>query len=149
MPVFGILLKKTIVARFARTFGTLIQSGVPHLEALSIVKASIRNLILEEGVDNIMSSIREGEGIARPMGETGIFDDLIVNMVDVGEQTGELDRMLVKIADRYEVEVDRTVDVVIKSLELVLILFLAVFVGFIVFALIAPMVKMMQNLTSR
>lgn len=149
IPLFGQLIRKTIVARFARTFGTLIESGVPHLEALEIVKASVRNLVLEEAVDRILVSIREGEGIARPMGESGIFDDLIVNMVDVGEQTGELDRMLTRIADRYEIEVDRAVEVVFKVIEPLLIIVLAVFVGFIVFALLAPMLKLMQTMGQR
>ncbi len=149
LPLFGSLIRKTIVARFARTFGTLIESGVPHLEALEIVKASVRNLVLEDAVDSILASIREGEGIAAPMGASGIFDDLIVNMVDVGEQTGELDRMLTRIADRYEVEVDRAVEVVFKALEPIIIIVLAVFVGIIVFALLAPMLKLMQTMGSR
>ncbi|MFQ5503959.1 MAG: type II secretion system F family protein [Planctomycetota bacterium] len=148
-PLFGALIRKTIVSRFARTFGTLIESGVPHLEALDIVKASVRNVLLEEAVDKILVSIREGEGIARPMGESGIFDDLIVNMVDVGEQAGELDRMLIRIADRYEVEVDRSVDLVFKALEPILIVVLALFVGFVVFALLAPMMQLMQQMGPR
>jgi len=146
MPLFGQLIKKTIVARFARTFGTLIESGVPHLEALDIVKASIHNVLLAEAVDKILASIREGEGLARPMGESGIFDDLIVNMVDVGEQAGELDRMLIRIADRYEIEVDRSIELVFKAIEPILIVVLALFVAFIVFALLAPMMKLMQGL---
>lgn len=146
VPLLGQLIEKTIVARFARTFGTLIESGVPHLEALDIVKASIRNVLLAEAVDRILASIREGEGIARPMGESGIFDDLIVNMVDVGEQAGELDRMLIRIADRYEIEVDRSIEFVFKAIEPILIVVLAVFVAFIVFALLAPMIKLMQKM---
>lgn len=149
VPLFGPLTKKTIVARFARTFGTLVESGVAHLEALEIVKASVRNLVLEESIDKILASIREGEGLAQPMSESPIFDDLIVNMVDVGEQTGELDRMLLRIADRYEIEVDRTIDSVFKILEPVLIVFLAVFVGFIIYALLAPMLKLMQTMGQR
>lgn len=146
LPLFGQLIRKTIVARFSRTFGTLVESGVPHLEALEIVRASVRNLVLEDAIEGILHSIREGEGIARPMGESGIFDDLIINMVDVGEQTGELDRMLIRIADRYEIEVDRTVDVVFKVIEPILIVALAIFVGFIVIALLAPMLKLMQKM---
>lgn len=149
VPLFGPLIKKTIVARFARTFGTLVESGVPHLEALEIVKASVRNLVLEDSIERILASIREGEGLAPPMQESIIFDDLIVNMVDVGEQTGELDRMLLRIADRYEIEVDRTIDSVFKILEPLLIVFLAVFVGFIIYALLAPMLKLMQTMGQR
>jgi type IV pilus assembly protein PilC len=146
MPLFGPLLHKNLVARFARTFGTLIQSGVPHLEALDILHASSTNVHMQKAVMAVHDSIREGSGIAAPMGESKMFDDIVVNMVDVGEQTGELDRMLVKIADRYEVEVDRTVDTTFKIIEPILLVVMAVVVGFIVFALFAPLLKMMQSL---
>ena len=146
LPLFGVLIKKTMVARFTRTFGTLISSGVPHIEALQIVRASIKNMVLDQAVDGILVSIREGEGIAVPMGKSGIFDDMIVNMVDVGEQTGELDRMLSRIADRYEIEVDRTIDVVFKLIEPIILVFLAVVVGYIVFALLSPMLKLMETI---
>jgi type IV pilus assembly protein PilC len=146
IPIFGSLLGKSLVARFSRTFGTLIQSGVPHLEALEIVEGSVANVRLVSAVQRIRASIREGAGIAAPMGESGMFDDVVVNMVDVGEQTGELDRMLTKIADRYEQEVDRTVDVTFKIIEPILLLVLAVLVGFIVFALFSPLLKLMDSL---
>jgi type IV pilus assembly protein PilC len=147
MPLFGKLVHKSLVARFARTFGTLIQSGVPHLEALDILKASSTNVHMYNAVDGVHASIREGAGIAVPMGESHMFDDIVVNMVDVGEQTGELDRMLVKIADRYEIEVDRTVDTTFKVIEPVMLVALALIVGFIVFALFTPLLKMMQTLS--
>lgn len=146
MPVFGRLVNKGLVARFARTFGTLIQSGVPHLEALDIIEASVANVHMQHAVHEVHVSIREGAGIATPMGESGIFDDIVVNMVDVGEQTGELDRMLVKIADRYEIEVDRTVDTTFRMIEPILLVVMAVVVGFIVFALFTPLLTLMQNL---
>jgi type IV pilus assembly protein PilC len=114
IPVFGKLVHKSLVARFARTFGTLIQSGVPHLEALDILQASTNNVHMRAAVAGVQGSIREGAGFAVPMGESGMFDDIVVNMVDVGEQTGELDRMLGKVADRYEVEVDRTIETTFK-----------------------------------
>src|SRR5262245_49308533 len=145
MPLFGNLMHKSLVARFARTFGTLIQSGVPHLEALEILKSSSTNVHMYNAVDGVHASIREGAGIAVPMGESRMFDDIVVNMVDVGEQTGELDRMLVKIADRYEIEVDRTVDTTFKVIEPVMLVALALIVGFIVFALFTPLLKMMQS----
>ena len=149
MPIFGRLVQKTLVGRFARTFGTLIQSGVPHLEALEIVRGSLSNLVVTEAVERVHASIKEGEGIARPMGESGIFDDVVVNMVDVGEETGELDRMLIKIADRFDTEVDRTVDVVFRTAEVLLIVIMAVVVGLIVFALLAPMLKLMEKFQQR
>lgn len=149
MPLFGGLVHKSLVARFARTFGTLIQSGVPHLEALDILLASTNNVHMRSAVDQVQGSIKEGAGFAVPMGESGMFDDIVVNMVDVGEQTGELDRMLAKIADRYEGEVDRTVDTTFKMIEPILLVVMAVVVGFIVFALFMPLLKMMQTMSRR
>ncbi|MGE3173205.1 MAG: type II secretion system F family protein [Planctomycetota bacterium] len=149
MPLFGPLVHKNLVARFARTFGTLIQSGVPHLEALDILAASSTNVHMKAAVSDVHGSIREGAGIAVPMGESRMFDDIVVNMVDVGEQTGELDRMLVKIAERYEIEVDRTVDTTFKVIEPVLLVAMALVVGFIVFALFTPLLTMMQTLNRR
>jgi type IV pilus assembly protein PilC len=149
MPLFGRLVHKSLVARFARTFGTLIQSGVPHLDALDILQASTKNVHMKSAVAGVQSSIREGAGFAVPMGESGMFDDIVVNMVDVGEQTGELDRMLAKIADRYETEVDRTIETTFKLIEPILLVFLAVAVGFIVFALFMPLLQMMQGLGKR
>lgn len=146
LPVFGLLVNKTLVARFTRTFGTLIQSGVPHLEALEIVEGAVPNVHVSGAVRKIHGSIREGAGIAVPMGESGIFDDIVVNMIDVGEQTGELDRMLNKIADRYETDVDRTIDVTFKVIEPILLVFLAVIVGVIVFALFMPLLKLMESI---
>lgn len=149
MPLFGPLVHKSLVARFARTFGTLIQSGVPHLEALDILSASTRNVHMKGAVGALHASIREGAGFAVPMGESGMFDDIVVNMVDVGEQTGELDRMLAKVADRYEIEVDRTVSTTFKVIEPILLVIMAVIVGFIVFALFMPLLTMMQTLNRR
>jgi type IV pilus assembly protein PilC len=149
MPLFGKLVHKSLVARFARTFGTLIQSGVPHLDALDILAASTANVHMKAAVGGVQASIREGAGFAVPMGESGMFDDIVVNMVDVGEQTGELDRMLSKIADRYETEVDRTIETTFKLIEPILLVFLAVAVGFIVFALFMPLLQMMQGLGKR
>jgi len=146
MPLFGGLVHKSLVARFARTFGTLIQSGVPHLEALDILSASTRNVHMQAAVGDIQASIREGAGFAVPMGESGMFDDIDINMVDVGEQTGGRDRMLAKVADRYEGEVDRTVETTFKVIEPILLVVMAVVVGFIVFALFMPLLTMMQTM---
>jgi len=149
MPLFGKLVHKSLVARFARTFGTLIQSGVPHLEALDILSASTSNVHMRSAVGMVQASIREGAGFAVPMGESHMFDDIVVNMVDVGEQTGELDRMLAKVADRYEAEVDRTVDTTFKLIEPILLVIMAVAVGFIVFALFMPLITMMQQMSTK
>ncbi|MBX3464919.1 MAG: type II secretion system F family protein [Planctomycetes bacterium] len=149
MPLFGPLVHKSLVARFARTFGTLIQSGVPHLDALDILQASTHNVHMKGAVGMVQSSIKEGAGFAVPMGESHMFDDIVVNMVDVGEQTGELDRMLAKVADRYETEVDQTVETTFKAIEPILLVVMAVVVGFIVFALFMPLLTMMQQISRR
>ncbi len=146
VPIFGGINSRTIVARFCRTFGTLISSGVPHLEALNIVKGSIHNSVLERSVDKIYESIREGESMAKPMGESGLFDDLVVNMVDVGEETGELDKMLMKVADNYEEVVENKVNNLFKVLEPVILVGLAIVVGFIIFALFMPMMTLLEQI---
>ena len=145
LPVVGGVVSKTVVARFCRTMGTLLESGVPILEALSIVQASITNRVLEEAVGDVREAIREGESMARPLGESGVFDDMVVNMIDVGEETGQLDRMLSRIADDYENELDSAITVLFKALEPVMLLFVAMVVGVIAFALFSPMVRLMES----
>ncbi len=145
-PIVGGVLSRSLIAGFARTFGTLIEAGVPHLDALSIVRDATSNAALVEGVENIRRTVREGEGIARPMGESGVFDDLVVNMVDVGEATGELDRMLLQVADSYETAVDRRIDTMFKIIEPLLLIIMAVVVGFIVVALFMPLMSIMGQL---
>ena len=146
VPVVGGVVSKSLIAGFSRTFGTLIEAGVPHLDALEIVRDTSGNDVLVEGVENIRRTVREGEGIARPMGESGVFDDLVVNMVDVGEATGELDRMLLRVADAYEVSVDRHIDAMFKIIEPLLLVMMAFVVGFIVVALFMPLMSIMGQL---
>ena len=148
LPGVGSVVARAITANFSRTFGTLVQAGVPHLDALAIVRDATGNEVLMEGVELIRRTVREGEGIARPMGETGIFDDLVTNMVDVGEATGELDSMLLKVADAYEKAVDRKIDAMFKLLEPVLLIVMAVFVGFIVISLFLPLMEIMNSIGS-
>jgi len=147
IPLLGAILAQSYTAGFARTFGTLLQAGVPHLDALGIVRDTSGNDVVSEAVDSIRRTVREGEGISRPMEETGVFDDLVCNMVDVGEQTGELDRMLLRVADAYEAQVSRRIDAFFKVLEPALLVVMAVFVGFIVMALFLPLMKIMSTLT--
>ncbi len=146
LPLLGDVLSKSLIAGFSRTFGTLLQAGVPHLDALGIVRDTTGNEVLIDGVENIRRTVREGEGLARPMEETGVFDELVCNMVDVGEQTGELDHMLVRVADAYEKQVDRRIDAMFKVLEPALLILMAIFVGFIVVALFLPLMKIMSTL---
>ena len=145
LPLVGPLVGKALTATFARTFGTLIQAGVPHLDALAIVRDATANEVLLEGVESIRKTVREGEGISRPMGETGLFDDLVTNMVDVGEATGELDKMLLKVADSYEIALERRIDALFKLLEPALLILVAAFVGFIVISLFLPLMTIMSQ----
>ncbi len=146
IPVFGPLMKKTAIARFSRTLGTLLSSGVPILDALAIVRASIDNRVLQDALDRVLASIREGEGIAAPLGESGIFDDVIVNMIDVGEETGELDKMLAKIASNYEEEVDVLVKGLMGVLEPALIVVIGGMVLLIVLSLFLPLMRLMEKI---
>ncbi|MAF67066.1 MAG: pilus assembly protein PilC [Planctomycetes bacterium] len=148
LPVIGGVVSHSLIATFTRTFGTLIQAGVPHLDALGIIRGATTNDVLRAGIEDIRRTVREGEGLARPMGETGLFDDLVVNMVDVGEETGELDRMLLKVADAYEVQVDRRIEAMFKLLEPALLVLIAGIVGFIVVALFMPLLEIMSTLGS-
>jgi len=149
LPVVGDLVHKTIVARFARTFGTLLGAGVPILEALSIIRDSVSNVIVGEALDSVHKNIKQGETITQPMAESGVFDDIVVNMVDVGEQSGNLDRMLMKVADAYEREVDDSVSTLFRVIEPMILLFLAFVVGTIVVALFLPILKVMDTLSSQ
>jgi type IV pilus assembly protein PilC len=146
LPLIGRLVSRSVVASFSRTFGTLLSSGVPHLDALGIVRGAIGNEVVAEAVDSVRERVREGEGLATPMGATGVFDPLVVNMVDVGEQTGELDRMCLKVADAYDVEVSRTLDGLFKILEPILLVGMAVIVGFIVISLFLPLLSILDKL---
>ena len=149
VPVLGDLVHKTIVARFARTFGTLLGAGVPILEALTIIRDSVSNVVVGEALESVHKNIKQGETITQPMAESGVFDDIVVNMVDVGEQSGNLDRMLMKVADAYEREVDESVSTLFRIIEPLILLFLAVVVGTIVVALFLPILKVMDSMSSR
>lgn len=145
VPLLGMLMKKTQVSRFARTLGTLSSSGVALLDSLDIVRGTSTNEVMKRTVDKVKSSVSEGETIAQPLGESGIFDDIVVNMVDVGEETGELDKMLVKIADRYDEEVDTTVSALLSILEPMLIVVMGLIVGFIVVSLFLPLLDLQSQ----
>jgi type IV pilus assembly protein PilC len=145
LPILGPLTKKVVVARFTRTLGTLITSGVPILEALNICKNTAGNVVLEEALEQVHDSVKEGETIAEPLGLSGIFDDIVVNMIDVGEETGELDKMLIKVADNYDDEVDVQVGSLVSVIEPILILFMGGAVFVIVLGLFLPLMKLIQG----
>lgn len=148
IPILGNILTKTAVARFTRTLGTLISAGVPILEALNITKDTSGNEVYVRALGRVHDSIREGESFAEPLKASKVVDSLVVNMVDVGEETGDLDKMLIKVADNYDDEVETLVASLVSMLEPVMVIVLGLIVGFIVVALFLPMVSLVNSLTS-
>ncbi len=147
IPLMGQILSKSIVARTMRTLGTLVASGVPILEGLTIARDTAGNAVFRKAFDNVYAAIREGESIATPLREARIVDDIVVNMIDVGEETGALDNMMYKIADVYDEEVSVLVDGLVSLLEPLMVVVLGFIVGFIVIALFMPLVKLLNDLS--
>jgi type IV pilus assembly protein PilC len=146
LPVVGQLIEKTSIARFCRTLGTLISAGVPILEAINITRDTAGNEVYRSALIEVHDSIRKGETFAEPLKKTRVCDSLVVNMIDVGEETGDLDKMLAKIADNYDEEVDVLVGSLVAMLEPILVVGLGGICGFIVVALFMPMVAMIEQL---
>jgi len=142
LPLFGQLIRKVAVARFCRTLGTMISSGVPILEALNICSRSAGNVVIVDAILKTRDSISEGRTIAEPLAESGVFPGMVCQMINVGEATGALDTMLVKIADFYDDEVEVAVDSITSLIEPVIIVFLGVVVGGLVVALYLPIFTM-------
>jgi type IV pilus assembly protein PilC len=147
VPVLGPVISKVSIARFTRTLGTLVSSGVPILQALTIVKETAGNVIVANAVSQVHESVKEGETITAPLEGSGVFPPMVVSMVDVGEQTGALPEMLLRIADNYDEEVDNAVSAMTSLLEPIMIIFLAVLVGSIVIAMFLPLIAMINNLS--
>jgi len=147
IPLVGKILHLGIIARVTRTLGTLIASGVPILEGLLIARDTAGNHVFERAFDNIYTAIREGETISVPLREAKIVDDMVVNMVDVGEETGALDDMLYKVADVYDEEVEVRVESMVALLEPIMVVVLGLIVGFIVIALFLPLIKLLNDLS--
>jgi type IV pilus assembly protein PilC len=146
-PIAGQIIEKTVVARTTRTLGTLIASGVPILEALSITRETANNAVFERMYTRVYESIREGDTVAQPLKESRLVDDMVVNMIDVGEETGDLDTMLYKIADVYDEEVNVLVEGLLKLLEPLMTVVLGFIVGLIVTALFLPLIKLLEGLS--
>ncbi|MDP7030268.1 MAG: type II secretion system F family protein [Phycisphaerales bacterium] len=147
IPVVGVLVEKTTVARFTRTLGTLVSAGVPILEAINITRDTCGNWVFERALQRVHDSIREGESFATPLRESKVCDGIVVNMIDVGEETGDLDVMLMKVADNYDEEVDVAVQSLLSLVEPLLVVVLGSIVGGIVLALFMPLVKMIQSVS--
>lgn len=146
LPVIGGVLRKVAVARFSRTLGTMLSSGVPILEALEIVARTAGNLVVERAILKTKASIAEGKTIAEPLAETKVFPGMVVQMVSVGEQTGNMDTMLQKIADFYEDEVDAAVDAMTAMLEPAMMVVLGGTIGLILIAMYLPIFKIAENI---
>jgi type IV pilus assembly protein PilC len=146
LPVIGSVLKKIAVARFTRTLGTLLQSGVPILDALEICARTSGNVIIEGGLMKVRQSISEGKNMAEPLAETGVFPDMVVQMIAVGEQTGALDQMLNKIADFYEEETDVAVAALTSALEPILMVGVGGMVGVVLIAMYLPIFSLAGNI---
>ncbi|MFQ5715050.1 MAG: type II secretion system F family protein [Candidatus Scalinduaceae bacterium] len=146
IPIFGNIINKSVISKFTRTLATLISSGVPILEALNNVKGITGNLAMTRATENIHDNIREGESIAKPLRESKICESMVVNMVEIGEQSGELEKMLTKVADNYDNEIDTAVESMISLIEPIMIVFLGGSVGAIVVALFMPLVKLMGSI---
>ncbi len=142
LPLFGVLLRKVAVAKFTRTFGTLVKSGVPILEALETVARTSGNRVVEKAVLDSKESIREGENIAKPLSESGVFPPMVMQMITVGEETGNLDTMLSKIADFYDAEVDTAVEGLTSMIEPIIIVVMGIVIGAIVIAMFMPIFQM-------
>jgi type IV pilus assembly protein PilC len=147
LPVVGDLLLKTAVARFSRTLGTMLVSGVPMLEALHLARDACGNLVLAEAVEGVRRGVREGESVAQPLAAGGLFPAVVAGMVEVGEETGALPAMLGHVADMYDEEVDQAVASLTSIIEPVMIVLMAGMVGTIVIALFLPIIRIIQLMT--
>jgi len=144
-PVIGPVFRKLAISRFARTFGTLLSNGVPVLQALDIVKETTGNVVVSRVVSAVHENVKQGETIASPLRSSQVFPAMVAGMVDIGEQTGALPDMLMKVADTYDEQVDNAVTSMTSLLEPIMIVFLAVVVGSIVIALFWPIIKMIED----
>ncbi len=145
LPIFGDLFHKMSMSRFARTLGTLVSSGVPILQALEITSNTVGNKLVSEAVDNVRLGVKEGESIARPLGQSPLFPPMVTQMLAIGEETGALDTMLNKVSDFYDSEISATVEALTSLLEPLLIVFLGAVVGVIVISLYMPIFSLIQQ----
>ena len=149
LPVFGDIQRKSAVSRFARTLGTLVTSGVPILQALNITRDTAGNVIISQAISKVHEAVKEGESIVTPLSSSGVFPTMVISMVDVGEETGQLPEMLLKVADVYDDEVDNAVTALTSILEPIMIVILALVVGAVVFALFLPLIKMISTMSEQ
>jgi type IV pilus assembly protein PilC len=144
-PLFGDLIRKTSISRFSRTLGTLVTSGVPILQALNITRETAGNMVIARAISQVHDSVKEGDSITQPLEASGAFPPMVISMIDVGEETGQLPEMLLKIAEVYDDEVDNSVAALTSLLEPIMIVLLALIVGTIVIALFMPLVSIISG----
>jgi type IV pilus assembly protein PilC len=147
MPIVGELALKMSVARFSRTFGTLVSSGVPMMRSLEIVGETLGNVVLCEAIDQTRASVREGTKLSHPLTASGLFPTMVTTMIDIGEESGRLSEMLVKVGDFYDQEVETTVKGLTSMIEPLLIIFLGVVVGFIAISIMTPIFKLVNSVS--
>jgi type IV pilus assembly protein PilC len=146
IPIFGQIIRKSAISRFCRTMGTLIESGVPLVEALTILRGAAGNEALGEVIDNLSNSVKQGDPLTAPLRKSKIFDEMTVSMLEVGDEAGEISQMMVKVADNFDNDVDALVNSMKSLIEPFLIVGLGGVVGFIVVALFLPLISIMSNL---
>ena len=147
LPVFGTLIRRTAISRFARTLGTLLSSGVPVLQALMIVRDTSGNAVIADAIQKVHDAVKEGESMAGPIGNSKVFPPMVVSMIEVGEETGALPDMLIRVANTYDDEVDNAVAGLTSIIEPIMIIFLAVVVGTIVIAMFLPLVTIITTMS--
>lgn len=148
-PLFGDLIKKSSISRFSRTLGTLVTSGVPILQALIITRETAGNQVISDAISKVHDAVKEGESIVAPLDASGVFPPMVISMIDVGEETGQLPEMLLKVAEVYDDEVDNAVAGLTSLLEPIMIVFLAVVVGTIVIALFMPLISIISGMQAQ
>lgn len=149
LPLFGDVQRKSAISRFTRTLGTLVTSGVPILQALNITRETAGNVVVSDAIDKVHNAVKEGESMVAPLESSKVFPPMVISMVDVGEETGQLPEMLLKVADVYEDEVDNSVSALTSMLEPLMIVILAVVVGVIVLALFMPLIQIIQGINEK
>jgi general secretion pathway protein F len=146
LPVLGDLYQKMQCARFSRTLGSMLQSGLTMMNALDVVKSVMQNRVIQEAMDDVKTSVRRGRDLAVPLRDTGLFPPMLVHMTELGQRSGELEDMLIKVADWYDDEVETSVDAAVSLLEPIMIVVMGVFVGFLVISILLPIFQMSQGI---
>ncbi len=145
-PLYGSLHLKLVCARFARTMGTMLQSGLTMLPALEVVNSVLENSYFKEHMDEVKAGVRRGRDLAQPMRETGLFPSMMIHMVELGQKSGEIEDMLIKVADTYDEDVRLTIEAIVALIEPVIIIVMGIFVGFLVVSILLPILNMSQNI---